>query len=213
MQNKKLLTIPLLLVIALAIIGSAYALWSQSIYIEGTAESGEVDWELVPGYIHQLDRGNDWNASYYPEMGFEQLNKDVGNTTVTQIDSDGDGDLDTIIVILTNVYPWYGEHIVFAVHCTGSIPIKIWKVVFKVDGTVIAEIYNRTTTLLDLNGDGYADISIWWGNNFGEQLHHCDSANISFDIIVLQDCPQGETLTFTVELVAIQWNEYYVPES
>ena len=208
MKNKKITIIPLMVLIALATIGFTYALLSQTLTISGTATTGELEWEIVQGYTINLDHGNDWNASYYPEATFIQLDKDVGCTNVTEIDSDGDGDLDTLEVNMTNVYPWYGEHIAFRIHCTGTIPLKIWKVVFKVDDTVITEIYERTTVLLDLNGDGKNDISIWWGNNFGLQMEPCEHVDLSFDIIVLQDCPEGADLTFKVEFMAIQWNEY-----
>jgi hypothetical protein len=214
MQNKKYMAIPMLLVFALLLAGFAYAHWSENLYINGTIDTSELDWELVQGYLIHLDQGKDWNASWYPTAGFEKLDKDVGSTTVNQVDSDGDGDLDTIVVTLDNVYPWYGEHIAFRVHNNGEIPLIIWKVIFKdASGTVLYEMYKSENYAipLDLNGDGKSDIAIWWGNNFKAQLHPCDSRDISFDITVLQDAPQGQTLEFTIEYVAIQWNEYSVP--
>jgi hypothetical protein len=214
MQKTKLTAILMLTIFALTATSIAYALWSENLYINGTIDTSELDWELVQGYLIHLDQGNDWNASWYPEAGFEQLDKDVGSTTVNQVDSDGDGDLDTIVAMLDNVYPWYGEHIAFKVHNNGEIPLKIWKVVFKdASGTVLYEMYESEDYAipLDLNRDGKADIAIWWGNNFGLQLHPCGSRDISFDITVLQDAPQGQTLIFTIEYVAIQWNEYSVP--
>jgi len=211
MRGAKYLAMPMLLALALATMGLAYAMWSQSLYVEGSVDTGELDWELVQGYLIHLDHGNDWNASWYPKGGFEQLSKDVGSTTVRQVDSDGDGDLDTIVVTLSNVYPWYGEHIAFKVHNNGDIPLIIWKVVFKnATGAVLYEMYESVEYAieLDLNGDGRPDIASWWGDNFGAQLHPCGTRDISFDITVLQGAPQGETLTFTIEFVAIQWNEY-----
>jgi len=213
MQKTKLTAILMLIIFALTATGIAYALWSENLTINGTINTSELDWELVRGYLIHLDDGNDWNASWYPEAGFEQLDKNVGSTVVSQIDSDGDGDLDTIVVTMTNVYPWYGEHIAFRVHNNGEIPLKIWKVVYKVGNTVVAEIYESPDYAIpiDLNGDGKYDIATWWGDNFGKQLHPCGSQDISFDLTVLQDAPQGSTLTFTIECVAVQWNEYYVP--
>jgi len=214
MHKAKPTAIALLTIFALTAIGVAHALWSENLYINGTVDTSELDWELVPGYLIHLDHGNDWNASWYPIKGFKQLDKDVGNTTVDQVDSDGDDDLDTITVTLRNVYPWYGEHIAFAVHNNGEIHLKIWKVVYKDGyGNVLHEQYaSRDAIPLDLNGDKKTDIAIWWGDNFGEQLGPCSSRDISFDITVLQDAPQGETLTFKIEFIAIQWNEYYVPQ-
>jgi len=211
MKNKKIVALPLIVIAALATIGFAYALLSQTLTIQGTVTTGELDWEIhSPTWNDEY--GNDYNASYYPELGSTRLTKDIGSTNVTLLDSDGDGDYDSLLVNLTNVYPWYYTHVAFKAHCTGNIPIKIWKVVFKVNDQVKATIYSITdtqaTVLLDLNNDGKNDVQIWWGDNFGVQLHKCQSADMSFDITVLQECPKGTTLTFTIELMAIQWNEY-----
>jgi len=198
----------------LLIVSVGVAMWSETLRVNVAVATGEVDWEFVEGTLTWLDacgltpgygfkKGNDWNASL-PGPGAKQLDKDVGCTDVTLIDSDGDGDYDTMIVTLRNVYPWYYTHIGFSVHNDGSVPIKIWRV-------IIADqyyLYNRGRVEVDLTDDEKPDIRIWWGDSFGDQLHPCDSADISFDITVLQDAPQGSTLTFTISFEAIQWNEY-----
>ena len=61
---------------------------------------------------------------------------------------------------------------------------------------------------LDLDGNDQDDLEIWWGNPLGTQLHYCNRYERSFRLLVLQPAPQDETLHFTIELVAIQWNEY-----
>ncbi|MGB9827779.1 MAG: hypothetical protein ACPLSM_04605, partial [Thermosphaera sp.] len=117
------------------------AMWTDSLKANSYVSTGELDWEIVPGPTIWLDacglppgygmfKGNDWNASLLPMPGAIQLDKDVGCTSVTLIDSDGDGDYDTMNVTLVNVYPWYYTHIAFKVHNDGTIPLKIWRVVF-----------------------------------------------------------------------------------
>ncbi|PUA33591.1 MAG: hypothetical protein B7O98_04010 [Zestosphaera tikiterensis] len=207
----------------LLIVSVGVAMWSETLRVNVAVATGEVDWEIVPGPTTWLDacgllpgygnyRGNDWNASYLPKPGAKQLDKDVGCTDVTLIDSDGDGDYDTMNVTLYNVYPWYYTHIAFKVHNDGSVPIKIWRVV--IDGQEFHKLNEQELKeglYLDLTGDEKFDILIWWGDNFGVQLHPCESADVSFDITVLQGAPQGSTLTFTISLEAIQWNEYSTP--
>jgi len=207
----------------LLIVSVGVAMWSETLRVNVAVATGEVDWEIVSGPTTWLDacglqpgygyfKGNDWNASHLPEPGAVQLDKDIGCTDVTLIDSDGDGDYDTMNVTLHNVYPWYYTHIAFKVHNDGTVPIKIWRVV--IGGQEFYELNKQELQQgleLDLTGDGKPDILIWWGDNFGVQLHPCQSADISFDITVLQDAPQGSTLTFTISLEAVQWNEYYVP--
>jgi len=200
----------------------ALAMWSETLMVNTVVETGELDWEFVPGSVIYLDTcglppgpwpfGNDWNASYYPEPGATQLDKDVGCTSVTLIDSDEDGDLDTMVVVLNNVYPWYYTHIAFKVHNDGTIPLKIWRVV--INGVEYYELNEQELEQgveLDLDGDGEPDVTVWWGDNFGVQLHPCQSADISFDLTVLQPAPEGTSLTIYISFEAIQWNEYYVP--
>jgi len=201
-MNRKLISFSLILLTLLTV--AALAMWSETLRVNVAVGTGEVDWEIVPPAIW-LDKcgsgDKDWNASV-PRP--QQLNKDVGCTYVELIDSDSDGDYDTMNVILRNVYPWYYTHIAFKVHNDGTIPIKIWRV-------IIADkyyLYRIGSVDVDLTNDGKPDIRIWWGNDFGVQLHPCDSADISFDITVLQDAPQRSILSFTVSFEAIQWNEY-----
>ena len=217
---------PIVILLALLIvagIGVAYAMWSEVLRVNVYVNTGEVDWEIVGGTLLYLDAkglppgyglygGNDWNASYLPQPGAEQLDKDVGCTDAELLDSDGDGDYDLMNVTLYNVYPWYYTHIAFKVHNIGTIPIKIWKVI--INGLEYYELNAQELqegVYLDLTGDGKPDVLIWWGDNFGVQLDPCQSADISLDITVLQDAPEGSTLTFTVQLIAIQWNEYSSP--
>lgn len=202
---------------------SALAMWSETLRVNSAISTGEVDWRFVPGTVVYLDAcgltpgygfygGYDWNASYLPLPGAEQLGKDVGCTMVILVDSDSDGDMDTMNVTLRNVYPYYYTHIAFKVHNDGTIPIKIWRVIIK--GQEFYELNEQELQQgveLDLNNDDKPDVLIWWGNNFGVQLHPCQSADISFDVTVLQDAPEASTLSFTVSFEAVQWNEYIVP--
>jgi len=164
----------------------------------------ELDCEFY-GAVSQSDPPgtNDWNNI---NGTIFQTDKDVGCTTTEYEDTDGDGDYDTLEINFTNVYPYYYNHIAFMVHNNGDIPLNITKVVFKVDGTVVAEITEPSEVSLDLNGDGYDDVTICWGNNFNVQIDPCDKLDLSFDITFLQGCPEGYTVILTIEIIATQWN-------
>ena len=165
---------------------------------------------LQPG--EEFYRGNDWNASFLPQPGAIQLDKDVGCTEVSLIDSDGDGDKDTLNITLHNVYPWYYTHIAFKVHNNGDIPIKIWKII--IDNRVFYELNEQELQQgveIDVDEDGKYDILIWWGNNFGVQLHPCESADISLDVTVLQDAAENADYHIQITFEAIAWNEYSTP--
>jgi len=224
---KKSITIVIIIAALVLLSASAIAMWSQTLKVNVYVSTSEVDVEFVNGTVTYKDacglvagygdnKGNDWNATWYPSVGSKQLDKDVGCTNVSLIDSDGDGDSDTMNVTLYNVYPWYYTHIAFKIHNNGGIPVKIWRVILS-NGTHNFTYYELNEQELnqgeeiDVTGDGKPDLTIWWGDNFGEQLHVNQSANISFDITVLQEAPQGSSLTFTLYLEVVQWNEYVIP--
>ncbi|RLG87781.1 MAG: hypothetical protein DRO18_02715 [Thermoprotei archaeon] len=213
MRSRKLITIPLTLFMIAVIISASYAMWYEVLRMNAEVVTGIVDWEFVTGTIIQLDTCdfsvNDYNASFLPDPGAIQLDKDVGCTDVELEDSDGDGDYDTMIITMHNVYPWYYEHIAFKVHNSGTIPIKIWRVI--INGEEYYELNEQELQQgieIDVDGDGVPDVLIWWGDNFGEQLDPCQSADISLDLTILQGAPQNTTLTVEISFDAIQWNEY-----
>ena len=216
MSKKISIAIIPIFLLLLATATVAYAMWSETLRINVTAKTGEVNWGFSSTAI-VLDScdttpSNDYNATGYPNLGgmtgVTQLTKDVGCTSTSLMDSDNDGDYDTLNVTIHNGYPWYYSHIEFFVCNEGTIPIKIWRVVIN-NGTHDLMYYALAERVeLDLTGDGNADVAMWWGDNFGVQLEPDKCADISFDLTVLQGAPESRTLTFQLSLDAIQWNEY-----
>ena len=206
---KRSAYVTLSLVILLAIMGVGYALWSETLVISGNAETGELDWELK-GPINCMDHDGDKDHNADCNWNFWQVDKDVGGpTSLTLIDTDTDGDDDTLNVTLVNAYPGYAEEISFYIHNCGTIPLKVWKVV--INGYVLYETNTTDTVFLDLNNDGKNDVKVRWGDHLGVQLEPCESGEISFSILVLQDAPQDQNLHFTITFTAVQWNEYQAP--
>ena len=198
----------LVLAIGLASVGAAFAAWTDTLTISGTVNTGVLEWEFTGLPIHG-DLGLDPNCFFDLDGGeWVVMDKDVASTTVEIVAPD------TLLVTIDNAYPYYGNHIAFWVHGLGTIPLRIWKVNFKVGDTVIYTQYAVPPTqyvYLDLDGDTEFDLELKWGDHFGTQLHFCDEMDISFDLLVLQPAPQNESLSFTIELVGIQWNEYPIP--
>lgn len=198
-------------ILALSMIGFTYALWSDTLYISGSIATGEVDWGLFPQY-NFLDHQDD--EDWLGDCNWTQWesDKDVGGPTImTPIDTDKDGDMDTLQVTLQNTYPGYFENIGFHAKCLGTIPIIIDNVV--INGNMYREDNANPTVFIDLTGEGDADIKIGWGDNLGVQYHPWDlmPMEFSFFILVLQPAPQGATLTFDITLTAVQYNEYVPP--
>lgn len=204
MRNMKLAVLPTLVIFGLLMTGFAYAGWSQTIYIEGSVASGTLCARFVPP-VTRTDHGLDWNCGEgfvdpYPH----EVDEDVGSSSA-EIVADGK----VVEVNLVNVYPCYYELMTFTVHNCGTIPWKIQKVVFDPGGI---EIDKPGYLTLDLNDDGKADVEIYWGSGFGTQREYCEKLNISFEIHVLQDAPQGKPLAFTATIVVVQCDQYVPPE-
>lgn len=208
MQNTKLLAWPIVLMLGLLSTGVAYAHWSQTLYISGSVATGDLDWEFVG--VTNLDPGSpNYVLDYHCRDGFEgpplyfwMGDKDVGYTYV-EIDPI---DSKIIRVNLYNVYPSYFNEISVYAHVTGSTPLIFAMVV--IDGEEITAT-PAPVVGLDLDEDGLDDIEILWGNSLGEQREYCEIFDeMSFWIHVLQDAPQGETLSFTISLVGVEWYNY-----
>jgi len=208
MHNKKIPILSILLTAALFMTGLAYALWSETLYIEGTVATGEVDWEFR-GPWNVLDEPDDidWNAdcTWY----FWLADKDVGGPTLLEfIDTDADGDHDKLSITLQNAYPFYAEEISFYVHCLGTVPIIFDRV--EIEGAVF-RVGPSVTHFIDVTGEGIPDLKIRYGDHIGTQFHPCQGGEVSISIMVLQEAPQNAQLTFGLELVAVQYNEYVPP--
>ena len=203
MPNRKLVAIPVFLIFALVITGFAYAHWSETFTIIGNVTTTELDWELREplSYLDGEDT-NDYTCD--DEWNPQQGSKDVGGPTHLElVDSDGDGDKDTLEVTLQNVYPGYYERITFDVHNNGEMPLIFKKVI--INGQAFES--GQPTVSLDLNNDGENDIKIKFADNLGGQLEPGESFfSETVHILILQGCVEGQTLTFTIQLVAENWS-------
>lgn len=197
----------LALVLALGGIGAAFASWTDTLTISGDVTTGVLEWEIVPGSQSQKTDDPDWNCFFDLNGGSRvQVDKDVATTTVVIEDTTHPH---SMTVTLDNAYPYYYDHIAFQVHGLGTIPLRFWKINLYVDDTLKYTMYTEDWyKYLDLDGDGENDLEIWWGDHMGWQFHNCTTVDLSFDLLVLQPAPQNAQLSFTIELVGIQWNEY-----
>ena len=218
--------LPLMLALVIASIAGASALWYKTMDTSITVHSGELDWEFRNNTVFTSDPCTDNmnNSITWPDSNAFPPNydvviapegKDVGCTGIGLIDTDGDGDYDTLNVTLNNVYPYYATEVDFRVWNIGTIPLKIWRIQVILDNGTVYEYTEANPNeveheglYLDLNGDGNYDVIMLWGDNFGNQLETGQNADISLHVIVLQTAPQGANLHFMIGLDAVQWNEY-----
>jgi len=213
---KKFGLLCLAIVLALGTLGIGYALWYDVLYIEGTVDTGELDWEFYCGSIINGDPCDPATIDKQCGDNFmnptaESTGKDVGCTEVICVDSDLDGDIDTLEVTLNNTYPGYYVHIAWKVHNNGTIPLKFEKATISSGTTVYEFTAIPCLVNFDCDGDGDFDIDLDFGDNFGAQLEPCSTLDQSFDVHVRQTADQGETYYFTIALQANQYNESMHP--
>ena len=220
-RSPPLGALAIVLVLTLGALGIAYGLWAQSLIVNATVSTGELDWGLASFTIQDDDPPPPVYPTTKPDMtcsvgfvdvpgwpgGFwRYLDKNVGWGEGLLVDTDGDGDNDVLQLTLHNVYPSYCNEIALYPVNTGTIPLKIQDVTFNPGNIVLKQ---NAIVRLDLNGDGQDDVEICYGDNFGAQLHPGGPRpEISFWVHVLQAAPQGQTLTFSISIRGVQWNEY-----
>lgn len=107
------------LILVLGMSGVAYAHWSETLYISGTVDTGELDLEFSSAVCNE-----------HPEAE----GKDVGHCEVVLIDTDGDGDHDTVQLTITNGYPCYACDVVLDIHNNGTVPANLVEYDFDVTG-------------------------------------------------------------------------------
>ncbi len=230
---KIIILLCLAAVLALVGTGVAYAMWSDDVTINGTVESGKLCWRFANASLLDDDAPN---GAYYPTTnpdytssysGFEyNYNKDENGNELgyywkleknvawgqTAISEDGK----TLTVTLNNTYPCNFNMVSFYVRNCGTIPVKIDTLkLLDNNGNIIATTRTSNPPLyaaMDLNGDTNPDVEIQYGDNFGVQLEPGGaSPEFSFWVHTLQPAPQSATLTFSMQISAIQWNEYVAP--
>ena len=215
---KKIGLICLVLVLAMGMLGAAYASWSQTLTIKEDVYTGEFCMEFGPQTPTVKDTRKPPPVYPVAEPGDADENATKNFTSVTRTLKNvawgtanyTAGDHPTgLIVTFNDVYPWYYNHIDFWVHYIGSIPGKIDSFVIRNEtGIVIETIRALGIYEFDISGDGVPDMQIQWGHPFGDQLHYCDERDISFGFCFLQPLPQDSVITLYLEYVVVQWNEY-----
>ncbi len=187
-MKRKILILSVVLAIALSALGVGYALWSDTLTIDGTINTGNVNIE--------------WSAG--PSYDSELPGKDVSNIEC-HVDYDPQSaTFGQLIVTVTNAYPCIDYYQDVAVGSFGTVPVIISDVSFNT--SLLPP--NTTVEMLPASFggyEGYPDIAV------GVQLHENDVAIGTIHVHLTNDAEQGTTYTFTGNVTAVQYNEYTPP--
>ena len=186
---KKIALIVLALVLALGAAGIGFAKWSETLHIEGTVSTGEVDVGLSQ-YSNDPSPTGDKLGDYYEgsrdpmECGHweycaegpcwvgERYDKNVASIDCELVDSDeaSDGE-ETIEITVKNAYPCYYGSIAFDIDNVGTIPVKVESIILTEvsKGETVYEVNfpleEGTTYYVDADS-GAVDMSLDEGDDF-----------------------------------------------
>ena len=205
MDTKKLMATFAILIIALGIAGFAYAHWSETLYLNGTVNTGKVcvEWSfnavLPPSNFKDLD-------------GDKEEDDPVATLSYTIYDSDSDGDKDTLNVTLNNVYPCLWVNGTIDVTNTGTIPVGIadygWEIYDPKGVASGVSLYDVNFWLKDPQG-GVHPITVpieQWINEVN-QIDPGWSLVCEFKIHFTENLPEDATATIHAWIEFWNWNE------
>jgi hypothetical protein len=188
----------LLLLLSLAVLGVGYGMWSKTLFIRGTVNTGTVDAKWVGAICVEFHSWPNFPQSSDDLGEFE--GKDVGSTYF-QIDQDDD---QIVHVTVTNGYPSYAVDCEMHFEYEGTIPVIV-------RGTNIVPISENLTNCV-LSSDQPLTLScdqltVIYTDGIGSQLHQGAQEASSLTIHVEQPADQLSTYKFEVWHCMAQWNE------
>ncbi len=111
-MKSKATTMFLSALLLAAIIGVGYAMWSETLRVNVTVNTGEVDVEF-----------SDWSCS---DTGIDPgKDKDVASCTVEEEEYDDEGDVIKLLVTIDDGYPCYYANITMTIDNIGTVPVKL----------------------------------------------------------------------------------------
>jgi len=173
----------MLAVIAAGLVGGAMALWWESLTVDVTVHTGELDASLsVEGAWDNETAIAAQQGEPVPEV------KNVSNVSCV-LSEDGN----SITVTVENAYPGITYFCALNLENTGTIPFKVYSI--ELTGN-ITSVMTNTSGLV--NGTIYE----------GLQMHPGDTVYDTLAITLTNSAEENHTYTGTLTIVVEQWNEY-----
>ena len=231
---KKIGLLSLALVLALGTLGVGYAMWFDTLEIDGTISTGSLEIIFASQYDNDPATGaNDpceagsWNISTgTPVWEGSRYNKDYASIASTfegyMQGTDLDGDYATVTV--NNAYPCYWGSVIWDIKNVGLIPVKLWSanltMVSKgaVKSPVNVPLVIGTRYYVDADTQT-VDETLDPGDDFSfilSCLKCCqidpyespeDLGYLDITVHLEQDAEQKTLYDFTIKFVFAQWNE------
>ncbi len=170
-----------LLGVMLASVVGAYSMWSETLTISGTVDTGEV--KVVIANYTCSDTGADPQV---PDAGFSNSEgKDVASCEITPVSEDGS--VVGLQVTIDNAYPGYEAAITASIQNVGTIPVKL------------------LSATIDNPNEGIINVTLTHPED--TQMHPGDVHDYTITVDVSQSAEERASYSFEVTLVFAQWNE------
>ncbi len=170
-----------------ASIGVAMAMWTETLKVNVSINTGEVNLDFDAWCVE------------HPEVE----GKDVGSCDA-YITEDKYG-TPVLMINVSNAYPWYGFTVYLRINNTGTIPVKIYNYTYSIYGDDLTPWLSCTDNITQVQIDPY-DV------NPDEQVKtfymNCTFIQDSEDGEVL---PENAHMTIMGQVVFAQWNEVTGP--
>lgn len=186
------------LVVALAAIGVGYGLWSKTLTVMGTVQTGDLnaDWFLTSCAEH-----HGWPGPLSPG---EYLGKNVGSVSAT-IDQQN---AQILHFTVENGYPSYVADCEVEYKNTGTIPVNVVATtIVPGDGLTNCTLTGNQAKTLSCD-----QLTVVFVDGIGSQLDPRDKMASSLRIHVEQPAKERSTYEFDVLVCLAQWNESPTPQ-
>jgi len=223
---KKIGFLVLAIVLAIGTLGVGYAMWYQTLTINGTVSTGSVNLQVdnFSGTWAYKDLTDDsllfqqelgYSAArpampdgdtYSPILGYAEIVSDTGSEQCTEANGNIDLIIDTLNMFPASdstIDPNPGDRdwtVDFRVCNTGTIPVKFQLVDYWAEGL---ENFDALFVVKDDAGN-----TIDW---IGSQLEPGDCVHVVLHLFVNEETNQNIDGVFHFVIAAVQWNEYGEP--
>jgi len=181
-MKNKMIGIAAVLLIALMFAGVSYALWSKTLYIYGTVDTGDVDAKF----------GDTWCEASMDQEG--QIPVPEEKVTFTFECYPDEEDPQILHVVITDLYPSIWIHCYFKIWNTGTVPWIVQSAGLVPNGVFPGDL---TFTPVDL---------------VGTQVEPGFFTVADLEIHLTNDALENSVYYFAVEILVVQWNEYVQPQ-
>lgn len=205
-QDKRIVALPIVIMITLSMLGVGVAHWSEIIKINGEVKTGSLQIVFEEAYYF---RDNEEDKIPF---------KDIGNGWVDLLlpktnPCTGRSGWQKIHVVANNTYPCYEIEFVFVIENIGTVPAHI--VNYTITSLTPGYVWDPAKGAIVDEATGKEVVNLWIINLLCVQIEPEDDPNTvesehktkaELHVHTKQDAPECSTIEFEIEICAVNWN-------